>query len=212
MTPQTTVEKAAAEYGEKHKVLRGQFVGTADRLAMAFLAGAEWASQRDKEDAFQMIDRLFPGVVLVPASKASEIKAERDSLKAQVEELKEKLKSTESPRNCGHPGGAGFGTYCAMCERDYLEAQLEEARKDFASCHETLWKQTSSGMDVIKDCDFFKAQLAKAAEALAATRKRLVQYSGWECECEELTQETKCAQCLSLHVLADLDATKGVVK
>lgn len=35
--------KAAAEYGEQMKVLRGQFVGTSERLAMAFLAGVDWA-------------------------------------------------------------------------------------------------------------------------------------------------------------------------
>lgn len=41
------VKAEAAEYGEKMRVLVGQFVGTADRLAMAFLAGAAWQRETD---------------------------------------------------------------------------------------------------------------------------------------------------------------------
>lgn len=45
--PTDDAKKAAEEYGDKMKVLQGRFICTADRLAMAFEAGAAWQRERD---------------------------------------------------------------------------------------------------------------------------------------------------------------------
>lgn len=56
MTNQEDI-KAAKEYGENHRILTGQFVGTAERLGMAFLAGC--AHVRAEMDRDKEINRLL---------------------------------------------------------------------------------------------------------------------------------------------------------
>ncbi len=51
------------------------------------------------------------------------LKAENVQLRAELEE------SREQRLQCGHPATYGFGTYCAICERDSLRSDLALARE-----------------------------------------------------------------------------------
>lgn len=50
-------DELAEEYGEKHKELRGQFVGTSERLAMAYEAG--WDSAlKNSDEVKELVEAL----------------------------------------------------------------------------------------------------------------------------------------------------------
>lgn len=52
-----SVEKLAKEYGDKMKVLRGQFVGTAERLAMAYIEGYGQGKQEADAELVEALRR-----------------------------------------------------------------------------------------------------------------------------------------------------------